>query len=496
MIHQDRTNGYRADGYRYELRHLSMDADIVGISERYNVEGVQVCITDDGRYLAMEPEIGPEGSRIYDKIMHHINMAVAYEEGPDEQRVEMIEKMFWDAAVRMGVRDEAVRTFVDIKYYIRREIIGYGIIDVLMNDDNIEDILCSSFDRNIRIRHKEYSGRFHTLETNIRFGSVREMEMFIQRIYGATGAEPTESKPISVTYMKDGSRISSTFGTQVSKPGPVIAIRKFPTFPFTITHMIQNKTLTAEMAAWIWTLLDAKAVGLIIGATGSGKTTLLSSLVSMMNPRWRILTIEDTLELQIPHEDWVRYHTRRSYGMLSREYDVTIGDLIDSSLTQRPDFEIIGEIRLRDMDKMFQAVGTGHGGLTTFHANSASAAMTRMRGSKISDGELALLWFSVRSTTVRIGNRDYRKVDDISEIVPDGSGNLSINRIFAYDVYDNRFQSHNMYESAKYVEACRVCGIRSKKDDMARRIDLLQKCVKEKLFDVNDVFSVLGRYYR
>ena len=244
--------------------------------------------------------------------------------------------------------------------------------------------------------------------------------------------------------MADGARISAAFGSQVSKPGCAIAIRRFPQRPYTITDMIRNSTMISTMAAYLWTLLDAKAVGLVIGVTGSGKTTLLSSLVSMMNPRWRILTIEDTLELRIPHMDWVRLNTRRSYGMAGEEFDATVRNLIDVSLTQRPDYEIVGETRLFDMDALFQSVGTGHGGLTSFHASTPYGALARMRGGGIGDGELALLWFVAHSARVRRGGSYHRKVTDISEVIPDNAGES------AYPTYSGTM----LYPTNSSVRTC------------------------------------------
>ena len=128
--------------------------------------------------------------------------------------------------------------------------------------------------------------------------------------------------------------------------------------------MMETNTLTARMAAFVWTLLEAQNAGLVIGTTGSGKTTLLGALTTMMHPKWRILTIEDSLELNIPHVDWVRYKTKKTTGTVGSENDITINKLIDQSLTQRPDYEIIGEIRnVQDGSALFQSMGTGHGGL-------------------------------------------------------------------------------------------------------------------------------------
>ena len=481
---------------RQAICSSSMEVAGLDLLERYQVGRAAVCITCDGRYIVNEPPITPEADSLYSGIVSRINLGIDIDTDADPDVLAgRFAEAFWEVAERMKRLEDAKRLFPHLDYYIRRNFVGYGLLDPLMRDPDIEDILCSAPSRPIRVVHRRYSGVFNTLVTNVAFPDEPEMQNYIQRIYGATGAEPNESRPMSVTHMADGSRISATFGSQVSKPGSAIAIRRFPERPFTITDMMAHRTLTPRMAAYLWTLLDAKAVGLVIGVTGSGKTTLLSSLVSMMNPRWRILTIEDTLELRIPHGDWIRLNTRKSYGMMGESFDVSVRNLIDISLTQRPDYEIVGETRLFEMDALFQSVGTGHGGLTSFHASTPAGALSRMRGSGIGDGELGLIWFVVHSARVRREGRYHRKVTDISEVVPGGDGTISVSNIYRYDIFGDRFTGDGVDRSHRYREALEICGIDEPASDMARRISLLEECVRAKADTPEGVFGILGRYY-
>lgn len=472
-----------------------MEVAGLDLLERYQVGRAIICITSDGRYIVNEPPITIEADSLYSAIVSRINLGVDIDtDGDPDVLAGRFAEAFWEVAERMKRLEDAKRLFPHLDYYIRRNFVGYGLLDPLMRDPDIEDILCSAPARPIRVVHRRYSGMFNTLVSNVAFPDEPEMENYIQRVYGASGAEPNESRPMSVTHMADGSRISATFGSQVSKPGSAIAIRRFPGKPFTITDMMTRRTLTPEMAAYLWTLLDAKAVGLVIGVTGSGKTTLLSSLVSMMNPRWRILTIEDTLELRIPHGDWVRLNTRKSYGMMGEQFDVSVRNLIDISLTQRPDYEIVGETRLFEMDALFQSVGTGHGGLTSFHASTPAGALSRMRGSGIGDGELGLIWFIVHSARIRRSDRYHRKVTDISEVVPGEDGTISVSSVYRYDIFGDRFGGPGAGRSYRYQEALEICGIEDAASDMARRVALLSECVARKVDTPEGVFGILGGY--
>lgn len=477
---------------RHSISVSNYDVHDLRILEKYAIDAAQIYITCDGRYIVNEPPLSVEAHRLYDSVVSRINVGIELE--PDEDIHTMSGKFrdaFWEVAERMKRLEDAQRLFPHLDYYIRRNFVGYGLLDPLMRDGNIEDILCSAPDRPIRVVHKKYSGIYNTLYTNVSFADDESMKNYIQRVFGKTGSEPTESRPMSVTHMDDGSRISATFGDQISKPGCAIAIRKFPPDPYTITDMMKNNTITPRMAAYLWTLLDAKAVGLIIGVTGSGKTTLLASLISMLNPRWRILTIEDTLEMRIPHTDWVRLNTRKSYGMMGEEFDVSIRNLIDISLTQRPDYEIVGETRIFDMDALFQSVGTGHGGLTSFHASSPSGALTRMRGAGIGEGELGLLWFVAHISKIRIQGVHSRKVMNISEIMPHEKG-VSVDTVFQYDIFGDAFTESDIQESRRYKEALQICGIDDGVSDMNKRISLLNECIKHNIQNPHDT---LGKYY-
>lgn len=689
------------------IHHTEVDVqDYTTIAQYTVADGhASIHITEDGRYLVTEPPFSKEADKAFGVIMSRIwesDVIDVYNKSPKELE-RTIHDRFWRVGIKLYHKDELQSLFHALKYYIVRDITGYGVLHPLMTDPNIEDIMCSAPERPVYIVHKEYSNRFHRLPTNVLFRTDDEMATFISRQFRPTGNEPTVAKPGAVTYLPDKSRISATIQNIVSEPGSTICIRKFPSNPYVITHMLKKNTLSYKMAAYLWSLLDARAAGLVIGVTGSGKTTLLSALATMMHPRWRILTIEDSLELQIPHEDWVRYHTKKTTSIVGSEHDVTIAKLIDQSLTQRPDYEIVGEIRdVADARQLFQSMGTGHGGLclpanemlpirsgnvisydnirnvierfrdgeilyaysmeggrcdwhpvtgtivkrgeddwrritaggstctvhahhpvitdrgvvygtdvkigdsvpvicglyrnaathiayedhttvpldgsggrllarqdipdmrrfalsgseefvrecgahipqryhaiqntyewcpiesievqtlgnslydiavesagnfahgdgiithnTTFHANTAEGALTRMRLGGVSDAELALLGFVVYITQVRISGVMQRRVRTITEITPDTDGKPARRDIFTYNTQGDKFEEirGGLYNTTQYKEACFRNNVDDPKTDMARRVELLKECVAQEADDVQSVFRILGQYY-
>lgn len=352
----------------YKILRANVEAESLDILDEYTVADgrVSVRVTADGKYLIEEPAFSAEAETTYSNIIEKMREKELLD--TDQKSISEVERvvydLFWKVGLEMYDKRELDGLFHSMKYYINRDLVGYGILHPLMTDPDIEDILVSAPQRPAYIKHKKHSNKFHSLITNVAFPNDIEMSSFISRMFIPTGNEPTIAKPGVVTYMPDKSRISATFRNVVSEPGSTIAIRKFPKKPYVITHMMQGNTITPRMAAFLWSLLDARAAGLIIGTTGSGKTTFLGAMTTMMNPRWRILTIEDSLELQIPHQDWVRYHTKKTTSTVGSEHDITIPKLIDQSLTQKPDYEIVGEIRdVSDASPLFQSMGTGHGGL-------------------------------------------------------------------------------------------------------------------------------------
>ncbi len=410
----------------------SVDTKTLDVIEQYTVADgrVSITITGDGRYLVDEPQFSEAAAQAYTKVVDKMRESTLLNtRGKSSAEIERIMyDKFWEVGLTIYSKRDLEGLFHSLRYYITRDLTGYGILHPLMMDPQIEDILVSAPQRPVFLKHKKHSNRFHSLEANVSFPSDNEMSAFIGRMFITTGNEPTVSKPGAVTYLPDKSRISATFKNVVSEPGSTIAIRKFPKDPYVITHMMRGNTLTPRMAAFLWSLLDARAAGLVIGTTGSGKTTLLGAMTTMMNPRWRILTIEDSLELQIPHTDWVRYHTKKTTSIVGAEHDITIPKLIDQSLTQKPDYEIVGEIRdVGDARHLFQSMGTGHGGLCLPPQEMLPVKCGRIISydtirnviERFRDGEALYAysmaggrcdWHRITGTVVKHGNDDWRQI--------------------------------------------------------------------------------------
>ena len=240
-------------------------------------------------------------------------------------------------------------------YYMSRDFIGYGKIDPLMIDPFIEDISCDGPGIPIYVWHRDYE----SIPTNVKFDTEEELSSFIIRLAYRAGKHISVANPIVEARLPDGSRAVLTLGAEVTRKGSTFTIRKFRREPFTIVDLIRLNTVSSEMAAYFWYVIENRASIIIAGAIASGKTTLLNCLSMFIRPEYKIITVEETPELNLPHENWISSVTRAGYGP-GGTGAITLFDLVKAALRQRPDYIIVGEVRGEEAYVLFQAMATGH----------------------------------------------------------------------------------------------------------------------------------------
>lgn len=262
-----------------------------------------------------------------------------------------------------------------VLYYVLRDTVGYGPLEPLMRDQFIEDISCDGVRRPIYVWHQ----RYESMPTNIVFEDEGELDSLILRLAHKAGKHISSAFPVLDAILPEGHRLAATFRREVSVGGSTFTIRKFRERPLSITDLIAHGTLSSTVAAYLWMAMEYKMPGVVIGVTGSGKTTMLNALATLLRPNMKVVTIEDTPELRLTLENWVQLVSRPSYAVTgSKIGEVTLYDLVKVSLRYRPDVIIVGEIRGEEAYVLFQAIATGHGGLTTAHAESVGALVKRL----------------------------------------------------------------------------------------------------------------------
>ncbi len=298
-----------------------------------------------------------------------------------------------------------------LKYYLMRDFMGYGKIDLLFHDPNIEDISCNGFNTPIYIWHRVHE----SLSTNIIFPTREELNFVVNRLVYKTGNQISIANPILEGTLPEGYRAHITLD-EVSRRGDSFTIRKYRPNPFTVVDLIQLGTISPRIAAYTWILVEYLRSMMVCGAVASGKTALLNSISMFIKPEMKVVTIEEVRELRL-HENWIPMTTRPSYQPGIQE--ITLFDLLRSALRQRPDYIIVGEVRGEEAYTLFQSIAVGHGGLCSIHADSEDSVIKRLitRPMDIPPMMLPLMNSLIQIRRVTIKGQIARRVDSINEIV-------------------------------------------------------------------------------
>ncbi|WP_268542943.1 type II/IV secretion system ATPase subunit [Candidatus Nitrosotenuis cloacae] len=306
------------------------------------------------------------------------------------------------------------RNLSKITYYAVRDFVYLGKIEPLMRDHMIEEISCDGTNIPLYVWHRE----FESVPTNITYENEDDLNNFVQKMSYVGGKHASLANPIVDASLPDGSRINLTLGSEITRRGSTFTIRRFRADPITIIDLIKFRTISVYEAAYLWYAVENNSTMLVAGGTASGKTTLLNSLSSFIRPGQKIVSIEDTHELNLLHENWIPAVSRQNFtdGQIG---EITQYDLLRAALRQRPDIIIVGETRGREAYTLFQAMATGHGGFSSIHADSVDATLTRLVSSPM-DVPKTLIANTLDIITlqlkIRIGDKSVRRIIQISEI--------------------------------------------------------------------------------
>jgi archaeal flagellar protein FlaI len=426
--------------------------------------------------------------KIRQELIKEVNLGI--KELTDIKKTNVIEEKFKETISVLLDKyfpDIDDRTKEFLESYLIAKSLGLGNLDLLMDDQNLEEIVVNQSSEPVWVYHKKHGW----LKTNIFLRDEDQIKHYSSLIGRKVGRQISVLAPLLDAHLSQGDRVNATL-SPISTHGNTITIRKFSRDPWTITQFIKNKTISSEAASFIWMAFQFELSAIIAGGTASGKTSALNSLSNFFPPNQRIISIEDTRELQLPKFlHWVPMVTRSVNT--EGKGQVTMEDLLVNSLRMRPDRILVGEVRRKEeAQTLFEAIHTGHSCYATFHANNADETLDRFTHPPIEVPEKMIPAISLIITQFRNRRTGKRRTFQISEILEDGKPNT----LFQFEPKKDMLKKVN--KSKKIVNTLKIYTGMSENEinkDLKEKENILLYMVKHDIVNVNDVGRIIAEYY-
>ncbi|MDW7726602.1 MAG: ATPase, T2SS/T4P/T4SS family [Candidatus Methanoperedens sp.] len=449
--------------------------------------------TNDRLYYAVEPDLSGFEDILLMEIKDRLKDILLVENiKSDEDKDKILTAKVNNIINDYGIEIEPT-TLEKILYYTRRDFIYLDKIDPLIHDDRIEDISSNGHNIPIYLYHKKYTN----IPTNIIF-SEDEVNSFVIRLAQRCGKHISVAEPLIDATMPDGSRIQMTLGKEVTSHGATFTIRKFNDVPITPIDLINWNTFSVEAMAYLWLCIENNKSLIFAGGTASGKTSSLNAVALFIPQLAKIVSLEDTRELKLPHPNWIPGITRDSFTPDGRG-SIDMYELLKAALRQRPEYLLVGEVRGKEALTLFQAMSTGHTTFSTMHADSVASAIHRLENPPISVPRTmiqALDIISIQSQTYIMDKRVRRnmKLVEITDIDPT-TRNIRTNDIFSWDALTDTFVRVGESKAINDVMKRRGWSIQELKRDLNYRQQILQLMVDNKITDFNAIFTIIHDYH-
>ena len=449
--------------------------EITGVLDTYRVpsngspeSSAQIFVVDEdgmGRYLVRPPKLSAEEGRALDALRANLLDSIPAEASGDPRRV--VSDYVLRAAEGLGVAPVVEGSQEKLLYYLMRDFAGFGEIDPLVNDDYLEEISVCRFDRPVRVLHLEFS-QYMFMETDVVYPSEDRLQGFIRRLAQLGGTTVSLAQPsLEVTINGPSDRrVTATLGDEITRPGSTFTIRKQRESPITLAQLAvpeharwpplplrgspeptfsyeevhSHKTLSVLMAAYFWLLLERTTNVIVCGATASGKTTLMNAILALSDPKCKIVTAEDVLEISLPdHLHWQRLKTRSYRAGLSPSsgrYEYGLSELLKLALRFSPTILSLGEMRGEESETLAAAITLGFSTMTTIHAEDAERCVQRLRTPPMRFSEGHVRDITAHATMRKVVLQDgrvVRRVVSVDELKPQGPDGHEIVNVFRYD---------------------------------------------------------------
>jgi flagellar protein FlaI len=382
-----------------------------------------------------------------------------------------------------------------IHYNMYKDFLGDGLIDPIMHDKYIEDISCDGVHTPLFAFHASYE----SMKTSIAYHTAEELDSFVTKLAQRAGKYISIAEPILDATMQDGSRIQMTLGQEVTAHGSTFTIRKFKDEPITPTDLIEWHTFSPLAIAYIWLCVEAGKSAIFAGGTASGKTTALNAISLFIPPMAKIVSLEDTREVKLPHPNWIPSVTRDSFDTAGRG-EINMYELLRAAMRQRPEYIIVGEVRGKECQTLFQAMSTGHVTYSTTHADSVASVVHRVENPPmdVPRNMLSALDFILVQVQARVGGKRIRRNKQIVEIldIDPRTNELITNEVFKWrSATDEHSYSGKSYLLEEIMEAKGWTDNRMA-EELKRRQEVLEWMRIKKIRHYKDVAKILISYHR
>jgi type IV secretory pathway ATPase VirB11/archaellum biosynthesis ATPase len=451
----------------------------------------------DKRYVLIEMQLTEEEMRLL-KFMKETLASFTFHTEELEKKGEgkyLAEKVDQIMDEYMIYRDALSKK--KMMYYLEKEFLGLGRLEVLMKDTNIEDISCDGSGVSIFLYHRRYG----SLKSNVQFNDEDELSAFIVKLAQKCGKHISISEPMLDATMPDGSRIQMTLSAEVTTKGSTFTIRKFSEDPFSPPDLIEFNTMSSEMVAYMWLAVENGVNALIAGGTAAGKTSTMNAISLFIPRESKIVSIEETREINLPHPNWIPGVVRSGFGEVVGNKvigEIDLYDLMKAALRQRPEYILVGEIRGKEAYVLFQAMATGHTTYSTVHADSPQSLIHRLEGKPIDIPRVMLQSLNIITIQVQaqFNEQRVRRCKQIVEIVDIDPMTKEIltNEVFRWDPVEDQF-----YYSGKSYVLERIRGQHGMKkeemmEELKRRVEILEWMKNNNIRAFKDVARMVATY--
>jgi len=487
---------------RYEILKRFVKADVLEIPKFENVVSeywvaepfIKIVIFEDLeyhklRYFAIEPSLNVEEVKLIASLIVDLRRILTLLDVSQEleERAKALVKNFERLTREYGIEVES-GLYARMLYYLFREFFGFSVIEPLMVDPNVEDISCDGYDIPIFVYHKSYG----YLETNIRIPKTA-LDRLVMLLTQKSGKHISLANPIVDSTLPDGSRLQATLGTEITPRGSSFTIRKFATQPLTPLDLIRFGTIPLGIMAYLWLAIEHKLSAIVVGETASGKTTTLNAILMFVPPDAKVVSIEDTREIKLYHDNWLAQVTRTGIG----EQEIDMYDLLRAALRQRPDYIVVGEVRGREAQTLFQAMSTGHASYSTFHAGDINQMVYRFESEPLNVPRSMLQFLDIVlvQNMYLMSGRRIRRTKEINEIlgIDPADKHLLVNQ---FARWDPKRDEHVEVSVPKKLEKIAMSRVDDVYLELERRKRYLEWMIKKEVRDYTEFTKLIHSYYR